>query len=522
MRTVYKATFSLGRAGEPPPQAGLVAESCLNWMFSRRGVSRPEALPQFTETSFDQLQVGDGAYLESVFTRADGRSLAGIRLTHGDTQQPGAQWQTELLIASRDGLAEDFSCVNRFGSEGDVLLPARREPSRPRIVRDLLERYGGRAGHELSSRAHLLRADGARDFLQALTSADRKRPILLVTARNHDDRPIADAEALADWAAGLAHVYVAENRFPSLDLGELLPRRLNCWDGAVRIYWPGFRPSDDPFRHRVWAPLHVRDLDSTQRHGFKSHVLGYLCEVSAYAVSAGALTWETVEVQRREALMGQLKDRGEVAELYAMADQQATTLRDEKGRLELEVLRLAEELHECRQREASWKEAYLQLRRVEAGGSPGEDVLLPVDSVADAIDRASTEFPELVFSLNGQSSADDSPYKSGEEVYAAFEWLATTYYQARVGAKACPDFDLSLRDALGWWYEPHQSEVTMSKYRNWYTTKWEGRTYWIPEHIGTGSSKDPHRTIRIGFDWDRERQKVVVGFIGQHQKTDAT
>ena len=41
------------------------------------------------------------------------------------------------------------------------------------------------------------------------------------------------------------------------------------------------------------------------------------------------------------------------------------------------------------------------------------------------------------------------------------------------------------------------------------------------ERFGTGNGH-PRGTIRIAFLWDAERKKVVVGYIGRHQRTRAT
>ncbi len=138
--------------------------------------------------------------------------------------------------------------------------------------------------------------------------------------------------------------------------------------------------------------------------------------------------------------------------------------------------------------------------------------------------RAQTEFQDsLVFALNGKSDGEASPFEEPQQLFAALRFIATRYRDARLGKVACPDFDLAIRnDVNGWHYEAHQSELTMGKYRNWYTTTWQRRNYQLEEHIGIGSSKDPRHTIRIAFCWDPKRQKVVIGFIGQHQETDAT
>ena len=62
----------------------------------------------------------------------------------------------------------------------------------------------------------------------------------------------------------------------------------------------------------------------------------------------------------------------------------------------------------------------------------------------------------------------------------------------------------------------------MGMYKEWYVTKVDGETRRLREHVGKGNSKDARHTIRIGFDWDKERQAVVIGFIGRHQRTTAT
>jgi hypothetical protein len=44
----------------------------------------------------------------------------------------------------------------------------------------------------------------------------------------------------------------------------------------------------------------------------------------------------------------------------------------------------------------------------------------------------------------------------------------------------------------------------------------------VREHIGTGKSKRPEETIRIAFKWLESEEKVLIGYIGQHQRTTTT
>ena len=182
---------------------------------------------------------------------------------------------------------------------------------------------------------------------------------------------------------------------------------------------------------------------------------------------------------------------------------------------------LQNELGRSRHREKSWRLAYVEAARGVAQAEEGEGPM--VDDVVTAVDLAGELFSgQLMFNLNSRSDVRDNPFEDAKGVLAALRWLATTYLASRMGEVSLSDPDSSIREACGWSYKSHQSSLTMSRYKDWYTTKVDGSARWLREHIGKGISKDGRHTIRIGFDWDRDRDAVVVGFIGQHQQTTAT
>jgi len=45
---------------------------------------------------------------------------------------------------------------------------------------------------------------------------------------------------------------VLSSAHASWTLTELIGPSPSAWDGAVRVYFPGFTPQDDPYRHRLW------------------------------------------------------------------------------------------------------------------------------------------------------------------------------------------------------------------------------------------------------------------------------
>ena len=182
---------------------------------------------------------------------------------------------------------------------------------------------------------------------------------------------------------------------------------------------------------------------------------------------------------------------------------------------------LRNRLNESREEVGYWRGMYEDERqkpKVTTEEAPSQ-----VESVEEAVSLAGELFEgRLLVNPNSKSEVEGNPFEKPAEVWDALEWLATTYYDSRAGEASVPDFDQSIREACGWWYKSDQHETTHNKYRDWYTTRVNGKRRWVLEHIGTGSGRDARHTIRIAFDWDRDERVVVVGYIGQHQRTDAS
>ncbi len=213
----------------------------------------------------------------------------------------------------------------------------------------------------------------------------------------------------------------------------------------------------------------------------------------------------------------------------AFSDEDYTSLQSENQHLNGEVESLQSQLHTSQngiekwQKEAErWRRYYIE-EASKGAATAGEDEDLSIESVNDAVELAKERFDDkLLFQLNGKSRVEDNPFKHPKAVWDALQWLATTYYGARLGKISLTNPDVSIRKACKWWYKGHQSDITMNKYEDWYTTKVGNKTHWLKKHIGTGSSRNARYTIRIAFDWDKSKERVVIGFIGQHQQTDAT
>ena len=204
---------------------------------------------------------------------------------------------------------------------------------------------------------------------------------------------------------------------------------------------------------------------------------------------------------------------------YLLMRLEIQELDKENDDLERQVKTLKEQLYETR---SVGEGLRLALAYKEDGSV--EEVEFPIlEDVKAAVELATERFRDrLLFQCNSESTIEDNPFKWPEQVWRALEWLATSYYDSRIGVAMNPDLDVSCREASGMWYKTNQNDNTMALYRNAYTTRVNGRIIWLGEHIGKGTGFDPRRTIRIGFDWDRALQKVIIGYIGRHQTTSAS
>ena len=196
-------------------------------------------------------------------------------------------------------------------------------------------------------------------------------------------------------------------------------------------------------------------------------------------------------------------------------------LKADKADMERDIQRLQSNLVAKENDAETWRLAYEEESRIPR--MTVEDAPMRIKNVRDAVRYAEELFPDrLLVKLNSKSEVRNNPFENVNAVWGALQWLATTYRDSKSGVSRVTNFDQSVKEVCGWRYMSGQHETTINKNRDWYTTKVNGKTYWLLEHIGTGSSKDARHTIRIAFDWDKDEKTVVVGYIGQHQRTDAT
>lgn len=521
MQILNRISFEIPPVNEKTREASFdacVAE-VLKWAQTRPGFSHPSRMPK-EAVSEPRFELGPGSTGETIHISASQKQAWGIKLRSIDDSNRHLVWSSEVtLLRSEEGKIF-FNCSLLIHRDGRHIAPVRRRANTPVIVKTVLEKFGGRATFPLLLTPIPLRNSGKEItvFLKALESPLRTHPIIMIAPLASENRYTTDPHLLAKHLGGMAHVVMAEDSETTRHLDHVLPRHLNCFDGAIRIYWPGFRRSSQPEYHPLYLGYQIEQWNRESPRLIGSHLHSTLAETAAYSVHEQFLTWPALERLARQEAIAQAKASGgadELLELFEIENRELEALNNE----------LNHSLEEAQTEAARQRHLVSQLQQAlsdrKTGQASGLEAALPVESVEDAIKRATSEFPgELAFAFNSVSTNQNCPFAHPDELLQAFRWLATTYFHAKSGSKPNSDLEADFSNHLpGWSYRPHQNKNTMSnpKWRSFYICFHDGRELEIPAHFKCGTSSDPRDTIRIAFAWDKQTAKVVIGFIGQHQ-----
>jgi len=517
MRRHYTCSFLLGDGrSHCQPALSEVASLTRRWATApRSGVTDTSTIPDPVDTSDGQhvYAIGDQASLRTIVFTDESHQCFGVRLTHPDSTDPNVLWQTDVCFTSINGDTR-LGIITSVGRTSGVISPLPVAPSRPRIVKEIVSRWSAHDECSLQATPHVLSMNSKKDFLDLLLSSKRRLPLLFISAKNADDHPIIDAQSVADKVVGLCHVYVAENRFPSLAMKDDLGQSFNCWDGAVRIYWPRFNTSDDPFRHRVWTPVHIRQVQEGPG-GFASKILGLLCRVASTQHVDNQSNWSFIEHCLNQRTFQRARDAGDFESLVKVADADIQALKAENEDLKIRLMETQEESDRLASQVESYRLAYVEARKLASGKAVDEQSfsLVAPTSVEEVVARISEEYSnEIIFALNSKSFVEGNPFEDCENLYFALRFLATTYLDARRGKTSCSDFDAECRTVSEFSYEAHQSEQTMGMFKEYYRCNWKGQSILLKHHIGKGSSKEARYTIRVAFCYDEADERVVVGY----------
>lgn len=160
--------------------------------------------------------------------------IAGVRYEKREDGE--IRWVTDV-VGSKSG--SGFIVAVQLSVDSELPVERLDQGKRPYILKSLMQHIGGGVDGDLTVSDAPIRLQEkdlslAADIICA--NANYAMPVVYVSA-DQNNKPFIDADQLAKWLSGMAHVVVEPSRSFSFKLMHQVYGE-NAYGGAVGIYWP--------------------------------------------------------------------------------------------------------------------------------------------------------------------------------------------------------------------------------------------------------------------------------------------
>lgn len=470
--------------------------------------------------------------LESWVASVDGELSHAVRLTHGDSEVGGRQWNTELGLRAADGNpAMRFSALVET-REVSTLVQSPISLRRPRIVGDLIADFGVTASTPGAANRYLT-AQNASDLLSYEVLDTAREHAIVIVSPTVSGKYLVDPSLLREQSCGLADVWAIPPAADTWTISRLMKDVPAPYHGAVTILLPRRRQvSRDFVPSRVLTASEIEAMPSPELH-----VLELLAHRFNLPNSWKHTSPDRVRERLRAASLTQLRSSlassqeksayealfSQVAEEEAELRKQLAQTETERDDFFLQLEDVSDQLRRLRYENEQLQQQLTQSRATKKPGATLSDELrkavhsavLQAPSVLDALTLAELLFPDrlLVLADASKSAKDHDRFQFGSDVFALLYKLATDYWTAL--AAGIPDAEA--RKVFGQ-HEFAAKEAGLSKNGR------RARTFDVP---GQGELfMEPHLKIQRGpneaeswrchFEWLATQKRIVVGHCGVH------
>lgn len=489
----------------------------LAWAKKRAGGPLP---PEAWEMRDFDLPRG-GRNSSAVRIETDDTDLWALRAEDPDKDVAGRVWSTEVVIGGKLGERPHVSLrLITSTNEADFQI----EPHVPGLVLQLIDGPGlVRGGRVLGSIPRAIESENAaEDLCDHLEDPERRLPLFVVTMpEGVSDRTLIADEVIAKATAGIARVV----RVPA-DMTWILTRRFgrfrSVFGGAVRVYMPGFSPSDDPYRHRLFLAEHVASEEGSAACADWLRKTAADLSVANTRLGRSVLDFTMVRTASRRLRTDRVREsEAPEAELLETARELVDSLEKQVEEKDKEIDGYIEvaEAAEARAQEAERENRALlyqvrQLKDVLArgGDTPTTEPPIPQEW-PEFLDWLDQTYPDRIALTPAARRMVRTPeFEDVALVARCVSWLASEHYDRRLeggGTLRDAAVEGGIRNALCGGDE--------------YEAEWNGRRHVVDWHLKNGGNvRDPKRCLRIYYFWEPDTQRTVIDHLPAHRRTGAT
>ena len=241
MRTVYAVQF------EVSPLSNQTADACFadlkqrlaEWveqkylrMFNININIHFDNTPQFPKTDH-----------EVIGSSKSSRDWQFCRLvwTHPADRDTSLLWCIETELARMQASLQ-FSLRIRISSRKPIVKPLVFDLGIPRIVSDIIKAYlcsiDGQPIVRTPIKIGITKSAAFVD--EQIRNRKRLLPVVVLTPDRFSEKPLVNPKQVQDDLVGFAMVAVPESKWAAFEFSDSIGRNYTCYDGAARVYWPGF------------------------------------------------------------------------------------------------------------------------------------------------------------------------------------------------------------------------------------------------------------------------------------------
>jgi len=518
-REILRVAASL-RGGDGQASATAARKEVLKWVERRSGGRLPAEA--WKHDGFEHLAGGRNS--TAVRIADESGDVWAIRADDPDKTVAQRIWTTEVTVGHKPGERALFS-VRLLVSSPERELSV--DPAVPGLVRQVAAKCGlDRGTVELDPEPWVIGSDDdALELTELLVDPARDLPAFVLTVPNQADDPLApllDPGPLASATVGLARVIVLPARFTWL-LTDRFGKRLSVFDGAVRVYLPGFSADANPYGGHDLV-LAERIATPAQAAGVRVLLqrLAATESVRRFRLGHDVLSFASVREVSLDLASRRLAQEGATdTEQLEAAHVQINALREDIKRAEDAEQWLSDE-HEAAEDRAKTAEAQLtaagyriqqltaQLK--ERGDSPDANIPLPNswDGFADWCEQHLVG--RVLLTPRARREVRAPVFRDYALAARCLLWLANDYRERRLGGG---DGDLRVQVESGVQNDRCGADS--------FSTNWQGERADVEWHIKNGgNTRDPTRCLRIYYFWSDATQQVVIASMPAHMHTGAT
>jgi hypothetical protein len=435
-------------------------------------------------------------------------------------------WHSICEVSEFDGQVE-FSLQLSLDSLQFYIAPIEFDLKRPRVIGTLISQFDCVYGDtHLSLKPLSVSAQEVANFVQKrLCSKQRRLPIVLISKAQITNKAFVEPFELSERLAGIAEVYVLDDKWAGYALTEQIGKLYGCYSGAIRVYWPDFQFNEAPF-----SPIYLPERLQTRGGALVEDLFRQFSAISTFRFVHGPVAVDALEAlatQKQseiERIRAVAQESGDYEELLKVADQENSILRSQLNAEHMDNDSLRSSLRLSQENMQAVWQTHEDSRETSSPETLHDDNELDPGSVEEAVEFAQGHFSDTLTFLGAAiESASKSPFKQPRKVYQALLAMHEVCYSWRQSRKTrtpmgSPEQSFATK---GFTYKPRESNTSKGKWSDEYETTYQGIRVSIEQHLALGKG-GPDTCLRIHFYTDEKEQKYVVAHVGRHKTNTST